>query len=776
MLSVTAAGVYLASGVHTDNLAPAQAEPDPDDLLPQSGPGPDHPIGSIASAVSGDDGVRTQPPPSAADPDNAPDKQEGAQSSVNNLVSIYEGEGMPAALAYAASRGFSITGESVTLVVESAAGGAAAASAAVAAGAEVEASYGNLVQVTIPVANLETLAASPDVTYLRQPEEPVLFATSEGVSDIGAEAWHQVGLAGDGVKVAIVDPGFDGYDQRILEGELPANVTAMSFRSDGDISGSGEPHGTACAEIIYDIAPGAQIYLVNFRTDVELGNAIEYLKSEGVDVVSASWGFFSRFRGDGQGYINDMVQDAAGSGIFWANAAGNSAKSHWSGTFADADLDSWTEFTAGDETNSIYLTAGQKINIYLTWDRWPVTDQDYDLYLYRDGNPSQPVAASEGWQGGSQEPAEQISYTVPPGRSGYYWVQINSYSTNGDATFQLYATPFNLEHRVAVGSLGGQPADSPDVMTLGAVPAGMTVLEDFSSQGPTIDGRIKPDAVAPDRVSTISYGPVSFWGTSASAPHAAGAAALVKNVHPSYTPVQLRGELEGGATDLGAPDKDNLFGSGKLNLGMLPDLVPPLVTDVQPSGMVFSTDAAVSVYYQDPGSGIDASSVAITLDGASLDDCEAGTGAAVCAAYDLAAGAHIIGGSVADNQGNIASISGSFEIACGKPELSLGSPSPFWASYDDYLAGELSVTYSLCNQGVNDAAAIMMMGSLNSGGVLSLTSTPFSIGDLDADVCRETTFKYLVPVGIDVFKSIVYIEAADACGENFSFPGPYFAP
>src|SRR5947207_14401248 len=36
-------------------------------------------------------------------------------------------------------------------------------------------------------------------------------------------------------------------------------------------------HGTACAEIVYDMAPGATLYLVNFTTEVDLGNAINWL-------------------------------------------------------------------------------------------------------------------------------------------------------------------------------------------------------------------------------------------------------------------------------------------------------------------------------------------------------------------------------------------------------------------------------------------------------------------------------------------------------------------
>src|SRR5690606_35502668 len=49
--------------------------------------------------------------------------------------------------------------------------------------------------------------------------------------------------------------------------------------------------------------------------------------------------------------------------------------------------------------------------------------------------------------------------------------------------------------------------------------------ESFSAEGPTTDGRPKPELAAPNRVVTSLSS--SFAGTSASSPHVAGAVALV---------------------------------------------------------------------------------------------------------------------------------------------------------------------------------------------------------------------------------------------------------
>jgi hypothetical protein len=101
-------------------------------------------------------------------------------------------------------------------------------------------------------------------------------------------------------------------------------------------------------------------------------------------------------------------------------------------------------------------------------------------------------------------------------------------------------------------------------------------VESFSSQGPTIDGRIKPDIAGPDGVSSGTYGSspacngAGFYGTSAAAPHVGGAAALVKQANPSFSPAQLQSFLVDRAVDLPPVGRDNGTGSGKLSMGQPP--------------------------------------------------------------------------------------------------------------------------------------------------------------------------------------------------------------
>jgi len=127
-----------------------------------------------------------------------------------------------------------------------------------------------------------------------------------------------------------------------------------------------------------------------------------------------------------------------------------------------------------------------------------------------------------------------------------------------------------MEYVVTAGSLG-QPADNASAMTLGAVNWNSpNTIETFSSRGPTVDGRIKPDLVGPDYVDTATYGAGVFGGTSAAAPHGTGAAALARQRLPCYAPAQLKAFLETNVVDLGSAGKDNTFGSGRLSLGAVP--------------------------------------------------------------------------------------------------------------------------------------------------------------------------------------------------------------
>jgi len=92
-------------------------------------------------------------------------------------------------------------------------------------------------------------------------------------------------------------------------------------------------------------------------------------------------------------------------------------------------------------------------------------------------------------------------------------------------------------------------------------------LESFSSRGPSNDGRLKPDIVAPDGVAVTGAGGFGspFFGTSAAAPHAAALAALLLECQPGLDRQQLRAFVVETAVDLGVIGPDNSFGHGRVD-------------------------------------------------------------------------------------------------------------------------------------------------------------------------------------------------------------------
>src|SRR5207253_5472526 len=59
---------------------------------------------------------------------------------------------------------------------------------------------------------------------------------------LGARAWHDAGLRGHGVKVAVLDSGFRGYREQVGK-SLPAGLVARSARKDANMEAKDSQHG-----------------------------------------------------------------------------------------------------------------------------------------------------------------------------------------------------------------------------------------------------------------------------------------------------------------------------------------------------------------------------------------------------------------------------------------------------------------------------------------------------------------------------------------------------
>ena len=139
------------------------------------------------------------------------------------------------------------------------------------------------------------------------------------------------------------------------------------------------------------------------------------------------------------------------------------------------------------------------------------------------------------------------------------------------------------------------PATAKNCVTVGSVVSGSygaNMVSDFSSRGPTDDGRIKPDIMAPGESINSASGTASqtdgnctmkfMSGTSMATPTAAGGALLLRNYftkgfYPggeardadAFSPSSslVKAALVAGAMDVGAADVPNVIeGWGRINL------------------------------------------------------------------------------------------------------------------------------------------------------------------------------------------------------------------
>lgn len=118
----------------------------------------------------------------------------------------------------------------------------------------------------------------------------------------------------------------------------------------------------------------------------------------------------------------------------------------------------------------------------------------------------------------------------------------------------------------------GIPADAEHVITVGAVDAAGN-RADFSSTGPTYDGRIKPDVMAQGQGTYVasSWGsdPYQYGsGTSFSNPVLAGAVALLRQAMPNASVQDICDALRASGNNVNEPD--NYYGYG------IPDMVMAL--------------------------------------------------------------------------------------------------------------------------------------------------------------------------------------------------------
>lgn len=455
------------------------------------------------------------------------------------------------------------------------------------------------------LAKLVALTRLPGVARVRVPRVSLTsqndILDGEGPETTAAFDAHSAGITGEGVKVGVIDPGgFFAFQDLQDVGRIPKGrqLVVMPGQDRDYLNDETGSHGTACAEIIYEMAPDATLYIAHAQSGLELAEAVEWMIDEGVDIINYSAGNISVPANNSTPW-NDLVTEATDAGILWVNSSGNFAEAHLYMPFTDEDGNGVHEFPNGEEYFPfVPLEGSPSVSIGLAWvDSWGRAKNDFDLFVLEDnakGDDLEIVESSRELQDGKRGsyPSEVVdAYT----EDQVYYIAIVADGATEGAMLNLigYSAEFKYsmpEYSVTV------PGDSPDALTVGATYWSDDALEPYSSQGPTLDGRDKPEISGPAGVSSTVYqGP--FYGTSASAPHVAGAAALVLQANPDLDVTGLRNYLIATSVDLGPKGFDLAYGFGRVDLEQLAEGNLPVAAAGNSKSGSSGGDVPIEVFY-----------------------------------------------------------------------------------------------------------------------------------------------------------------------------------
>jgi hypothetical protein len=467
------------------------------------------------------------------------------------------------------------------------------------------------IRARMPVAQLETLAGLPTVRSIRPADRAFTrkIDTSEGDVAHRADLVRSTyGIDGAGIGIGVLSDGVDTLAARQASGDLPPVVTVLAGQA-----GTGD-EGTAILEIIFDLAPGADLFFATaFNGQAQFAANIIALQAAGADVIIDDVGYFAEsvFQDD---TIADAVDTVVAAGAMFFSSAGNfgnlndGTSSVYEGNFNFTgtlfgpqqahDFDG-----LGDTMNLI--TADTPFVFTLHWsDPNGASANDHDLFLLN-GPGTMVIASSTDVQDGDDDPIEGIDSDMFDDTGNNLVVARDVGAA--DRFFHLNSNSGRMEfdtdgqtsgHPTAVGAVGVAAVHQGTAGGAGGVFDGSESVETYSSDGPrqmfyAFDGtaytpgvftapggvlRQKPDLTAADCVDTSTPGFGVFCGTSAAAPHAAAIAGLL--LERGFAPNAVLDAMKSTALDIEAPGTDRDSGVGIVDAFAAADALLPALGPV----------------------------------------------------------------------------------------------------------------------------------------------------------------------------------------------------
>ena len=470
---------------------------------------------------------------------------------------------------------------------------------------------GRTVSGRFPIDKLPELARLPHLQFAR-PAYVITHTgsvTSQGdiaqASDLG-RAFQ--GLDGSGITVGVLSDSYDCLGGAVIDvasGDLPAGVNVLQEFS---VCRDGTDEGRAMMQIVHDVAPGAGLaFHTAFNGIADFANGIvELAVVGGADVIADDVMYLAEpmFQ---DGEIARAVDTVHALGVAYFSSAGNQGRQSYEASFANSGVPGFRPWytrhdfdVSGnvDTMQEVTVPRNGEVTFVLQWQDPafsasgpPGAASDLDLFLYNAAGTVVLAGGTANNIGG--DPVEILSYRNTSSSAQTLQITIEhvsgpipggiKYVFFGDMTVEEYATNSSTlyGHANAAGAVATGAARYDRTPAFGTSPP---LIESYSSLGGTPllfdqDGnpvnivRQKPEIVAPDGVNTTFFGFDSvidtdgypnFFGTSAAAPHAAGAAALFKQLDSAMSPSLISNAMTASATDMSAAGFDFLTGHGLL--------------------------------------------------------------------------------------------------------------------------------------------------------------------------------------------------------------------
>lgn len=449
---------------------------------------------------------------------------------------------------------------------------------------------------------------------------------TKGLISEGADLVQTQGFTGEGVKIGVLSDGVDSLATLQTAGHLPASVTVLSGQA-----GSGD-EGTAMLEIVYDLAPGAELYFATaFTSAAQFATNIQSLADAGCNVIVDDVTYFNEgvFQ---DGLIAQAVNTVTASGVLYFSSAGNSGNldsgtsGTWEGDFdgtgatipvintGEGKIVAVHAFDATHNYDQVTASSSSGAPTLLQWsDPLGASCNDYDLF---DMNSALTgiYDYSTSTQSCTQDPIEGVN---PP-------------STNHVLVIVLYDGSARALHldtergRLAINTSGATFGHNAagSAVTVAATPAQATIFTDgnqapeyYSSDGPRkifyypngtpitpgnflfgTDGGTtlsKVDLTTADCGQSVVPGFNPFCGTSAAAPTAAAIAALVMSANSSLDSAEVLDAMKTTALAPHAGFNSRTVGAGiaMANLSVDSVLEPEPPVSLSPSLLYLGTQA-----------------------------------------------------------------------------------------------------------------------------------------------------------------------------------------